>query len=63
MKGASQDVVALVMAAGMVALGGLALWVVWKLTKSLFKAGFWLVVLLGLVAAGWWILMRLPTPR
>lgn len=63
MKGGSQEVVALVMAAGMVALGGLALWVVWKLTKSLFKAGFWLVVLLAVIAAGYWILMRLPAPR
>lgn len=55
--------VSLAMVAGLVALGLLGLWAAWKLTQSLLRAGFWVLFLLALAAAAYWILAPMPASR
>lgn len=44
--------------AGLVVVGLIAIYVIWKVTKSAFKLFFWLALMAGLLAAATWLLNK-----
>jgi hypothetical protein len=45
-------------AAGLVVIGLIGLYIVWKLTKSAIKLIFWFALLVGILAAAVWLLEK-----